>query len=85
MTRLDRALAELADAIREEISLAAAAAAPAPRNLTVPEARAALGGVARSTIYDLVSRGELRKIKVNRRKTVIPADSVAAYLERRAD
>lgn len=71
------------DVVREEIATHVLAAA-APTNLTIPEARRALGGVARSTVFDMIRRGDLRAIRVNRRRTVIDPASVTQYLARRA-
>lgn len=42
-----------------------------------------LGGLGRSTIYELVDAGELRRVKVGRR-AFITAESVAAYVDRLA-
>jgi excisionase family DNA binding protein len=42
---------------------------------------AELGGVSRTTIYDLVNRGELVKVNIGRRG-FITAESLGAYVER---
>ena len=39
------------------------------------EARTLLGGLARSTLYSLHRRGELRFVKLGRR-TLVPADEI---------
>jgi excisionase family DNA binding protein len=44
-------------------------------------ARAALGGVSRTTIYDLINRGELAHVNIGRRG-FITAASIDAYIER---
>jgi hypothetical protein len=43
-----------------------------------------LGGVSRTTIYDLVNRGELVKVNIGRRG-FITAESLAAYVDRLAE
>jgi excisionase family DNA binding protein len=40
-----------------------------------------LGGITRPTLYDLVARGEMTKVKIGRR-SFIPAESLGAYVER---
>jgi hypothetical protein len=84
MSRLDSALAELAAAIREEVAEAAAAAnGHADELLDAEAACRRLGGIARSTLYDLTGRGELRSLTVGRRR-FWPATYVAEYLADRA-
>ena len=47
----------------------------------VPGACSTLGGVSRTTVYDLVNRGELVKVNIGRRG-FITAKSLAAYVDR---
>ncbi|WP_111512245.1 helix-turn-helix domain-containing protein [Mycobacterium kyogaense] len=47
----------------------------------VPEACASLGGISRTTLWELVSRGELTRVNVGRR-TFVTAKSLAAYVDR---
>lgn len=46
----------------------------------VPEAMAALGGMSRSTIYELFAKGEIKTVKVGRR-TYVPADELRRYVD----
>lgn len=74
MNRLEAALAELAAAIREEVRQEAA---PGPdRLLSIEEARAALGGVSRSTLYQEIRAGRLRTVRVGRRR-LVPSSAIA--------
>ncbi|MCV7001142.1 helix-turn-helix domain-containing protein [Mycolicibacterium alvei] len=47
----------------------------------IPEARHALGDIGRSTLYELVSRGEIVKVNIGRRG-FITADSLGEYVDR---
>ena len=47
----------------------------------VPGACSALGGVSRTTVYDLVNRGELVKVNIGRRG-FITAKSLEQYVDR---
>src|SRR6188472_4321545 len=49
---------------------------------SVPEAQVRLGGLGKTTLYDLVAKGELETVKIGRR-TFIPSDSVQAFIDRR--
>lgn len=49
--------------------------------MPIGEARAALGGVGRTMIYDLISRGEIQKVNIGRRGFVTAA-SLVAYVDR---
>ncbi|WP_096905549.1 AlpA family transcriptional regulator [Dietzia sp. WMMA184] len=48
---------------------------------TIDEARTALGGIGRSTLYKLVQNGELTKVSIGRRG-FITIDSIDAYVDR---
>ena len=80
-----RAAAEaLANAIitgmRAELARQAAPSGLAPEHLfTIDEAATALH-VARSTLYQLIGAGELRTIKVGRRR-LVPVSAIAGYIE----
>ena len=76
--RLEAAIRELAAALREELVAEAPAADAPPRLLSIEQACAALGGIARSTLYQLLDRGELRSVTVGRRR-LIPASAIAEY------
>jgi hypothetical protein len=51
------------------------------RLVSIPEARAVLGGIGHTTIYDLIKRGELLKVNIGRRGFVT-SESLAAYVDR---
>ncbi len=46
----------------------------------VPEAQAALGGMSRSTIYELFAKGEIKTVKVGRR-TFVTADELQRFVD----
>ncbi|WP_375486905.1 helix-turn-helix domain-containing protein [uncultured Mycobacterium sp.] len=50
----------------------------------IPTACAELGGVSRTTVYDLVNRRELVKVNIGRRG-FITGESLAAFVDRLAD
>jgi excisionase family DNA binding protein len=74
--RLERALVELADAIRDDVrvELADRIGGP-PQLLSVGQAARHLG-IGRTATYAAIGRGELRSLKVGRRR-LIPADALA--------
>jgi excisionase family DNA binding protein len=47
----------------------------------IPEVRHNLGGLGRTTIYDMIDRGELVRVKIGTR-AFITAESLAAYVDR---
>lgn len=47
--------------------------------LTVEQAAEQLGGVSRSTLYQLLRSGELASVKIGRRR-LIPAEAIADYV-----
>lgn len=78
--RIAAALAELADALTSR------PVDPEPttdRLLTVAQARERLGGISRSTFYNLVGRHELRSLSVGSRRFV-PESAVREFIERSA-
>lgn len=74
--RLTAAVAELVDALRAEL---AAEVPTAPDRLYDVDAAAAALGIARSKLYDLITAGELRSVKVGRRR-LIPTQAVAEFI-----
>ena len=53
-----------------------------PRLLVpIPDVCSELGGVSRTTVYDLANRGELVKVNIGRRG-FITGESLAAYVNR---
>lgn len=79
--RLSLAVAELVEALREELRTEADAARRAPDRLySIPEAAAALG-LGRSLLYGELASGKLASVRIGRRR-LIPAASVAAYIAR---
>lgn len=49
--------------------------------LPIPDAREALGGLGRTKVYELIASGELRTVKIGRRRFV-PASAVEEYVSR---
>lgn len=79
--RLAAAVLELVAALRAEARAEAAPAAP-DRLLSIDEAGAALG-LGRSLVYQEISGGRIRSIKVGRRR-LVPAVAIAAYINEKA-
>ena|SRR5688572_2503219 len=79
--RLQAALAELADAISDEVraELADRIGGP-PELLSISQAARHLG-IGRTATYDAIGRGELRSLKVGRRR-LIPADALVELTQR---
>jgi excisionase family DNA binding protein len=80
MSRLEAALAELAEAIRAEVRAEAAPFPSAPDPLLSVADAARLLGIGRSRLYDEIGRGDLRTIKVGRRR-LIPTSSVEKFIQ----
>jgi excisionase family DNA binding protein len=81
--RLSLALAELVEALREELRAEAVASPRAPdRLLSVDEAGATLN-LGRSLVYQEIAAGRLRTLKVGRRR-LVPAAAIADYIAERA-
>ncbi len=70
-------------AVRAELARQAPSGPTPDRLHGVDEAAAALH-VARSTLYQLIGAGELRTIKVGRRR-LIPESAITAYIEALTD
>lgn len=49
--------------------------------IPIPDTCSKLGGVSRTTVYDLVNQGELVKVNIGRRG-FITSESLAAYVDR---
>ncbi len=47
----------------------------------LPEAIRRLGGIGRTTVYELIRRGELGTVHIGNR-VFIPSDEIAAFIER---
>ena len=75
--RIRQAVAELADAI---VAAVDDGPSPAPdRLLSINEAAEATS-LGRSKVYSLISTGELRSLRIGRRR-VIPASAVAEFIK----
>jgi excisionase family DNA binding protein len=82
-SRIRAAFARLADELVEVLAESGAPATEQPdRLLTVPEAMAALGGIARSTFYDLLAEDAIRTILVGKRR-LVPQSAVAEFIGNR--
>ena len=81
MTRLEAALAELADAIRDEVRAELATRPDGPPELLSIDRTSRRLGIGRTAVYDAIGRGDLRSIKVGRRR-LIPADALAELTQR---
>ena len=79
--RLAAAVAELVDALREELAAATPVDAP-ERLLSIPEAAEALG-IGRTRLYAELEAGRLRGLHVGRRH-LVSASAVAEYAARQA-
>lgn len=77
--RLEAAVAELVAALREDAAPARTDNAP-PVLLDIPAAAARLG-IGRSLLYSLIASGQLRSLKVGRRR-LVPSDAVADLARR---
>lgn len=78
--RLAAALAELAEAIREEVraELSAPGADAPDRLLSIDEAAATLG-LGRTALYGELQAGRLRSIAVGRRR-LVPAGAIREFI-----
>lgn len=52
-----------------------------PRLVSMPDSLRLLGGIGKTKLYELVSRGEITRVKLGAR-SFITADSLANYLDR---
>lgn len=83
MTRLDAALAELAEAIRAEVRAELATPGDAPDRLLSVDETAAMLGIGRTAAYGELQAGRLASVKVGRRR-LIPAGAIRSYIAERA-
>lgn len=74
--RLAAAIAELAEALRAELREEPAAA---PERLLGVDEAAAMLGIGRSRLYDEIAAGQLRSIRVGRRR-LVPASAIAEFI-----
>lgn len=82
-SRLDAALHELAEALREELRQEAQAVPRAPdRLLSIDEAGAMLG-LGRSFVYQEIAAGRLRSVKVGRRR-LVSAAAIGQFIHEKA-
>lgn len=81
--RLEAALHELAEALRDEMRAEAVPAGAPDRLYGIPEA-AALLSCGRSLIYTEMQAGRIRALHVGRR-VLIPASAIAAYIGAQSD
>jgi excisionase family DNA binding protein len=81
--RLTAALAELVEALREELRTEAETGPRAPDRLLSVDEAAALLGLGRSATYGELQTGRLRSLKVGRRR-LVPAAAIASYIAERA-
>ena len=80
--RLTAALAELAEALREELRVEAAADPRAPDRLLSVDEAASMLGLGRSLVYGELGAGRLRSVKVGRRR-LVPAAALSEYIAAR--
>lgn len=78
---VDGLVAALLNAMREE---RAAARPDVERLLSIPAAAEALGGLARSTVYQEIGAGRLRSVTCRRRR-MVPASAIAEYVAAAAE
>ena len=81
--RLAAALAELVEALREELWTEAEAGPRAPDRLLDISAASTALGLSRSTVYAELGAGRLRSLKIGRARR-IPAQAIATYIAERA-
>ena len=77
--RLTAALAELVEALREEVRAEAVADPRAPDRLLDVDTVAAMLSLGRSKVYGEIAAGRLRSVKCGRRR-LIPAGAIAAFI-----
>ena len=74
--RLEAALGELAEAIRQEVRAELRDVAGAPDKMLSVIAAAEAAGVGRSLMYHLIGSGQVRSIRVGGRR-LIPSSAIA--------
>jgi excisionase family DNA binding protein len=78
--RLAAAVAELVDALLDELRAETSTTISVPDRLLDIEAAAAALSCGRTLVYGEIARGALRSVKVGRRR-LVPASAIAAYTE----
>lgn len=53
----------------------------ARRLISIPEAQGVLGGLGRTTVYELVKRGDIARVKIGRR-SFVTVESLESYIDR---
>lgn len=81
-SRLERAISELVEALREELSQEATAIPRAPDRLLSVDEAATLLGQGRSRIYGEIQAGRLRSCKAGRRR-LVPSSAISDYIAAR--
>lgn len=81
MSRLDTALAELAQAIREEVAAAVRSETESPDRLLSVKEAAGLLSCGRTIVYGEIAAGRLRSLRVGRRR-LVPASAVAEFINK---
>jgi len=76
--RLEAALHELAEALRDEMRAEAVPAGAPDRLLSVDEASSMLG-IGRSRLYDEIAAGRLRSLSVGRRR-LVSSGAIAEFI-----
>ena len=79
--RVRQAVAELADALVEALG---DAPAPGPARLLSVDEAAEVTSLGRSKLYGLIASGDLRSVKVGRRRPV-PAGAVAEFIRQASE
>jgi excisionase family DNA binding protein len=82
--RLAAAVAELAEALREELRAEAATAAPLPPRLLNLDSTGALLGLGRSAVYTELQAGRLRSVKVGRRR-LVPSSAITEFIAQKSN
>ncbi len=80
--RLASAVAELVEALREELRTEAEAGPRAPDRLLSVDEAAAMLGLGRSLLYAEIAAGRLASMKVGRRR-LVAAGAIREYIEGR--
>ena len=81
--RLEAAVSELVEALRESVRAEADAVPREPDRLLSVDEAAAMLGLGRSRMYAELGAGRLRSIQVGRRR-LIPTAAIAAFISERA-
>jgi excisionase family DNA binding protein len=81
VTRLEAAVAELADALRDELRADLTHRTHGPPELLSIEQAARRLGIGRTATYDAIGRGDLRSIRIGRRR-LVAADALVELTQR---